>query len=141
MSTRKTKTPVELATDFVTDSIETAKSAFGGEASPGAQGFEAMNKAASAVQARFAEMQMKGVEMAEANAKSVFAFWRDALAVKSPEAFLSLQQNYMKSQAETMMRQAQDLNAMGAALVREVSAPMQDNISKTFAAFQPKQAA
>ena len=83
--TRKTKTPVELATDFVTDSMETAKAAFGGEAGSAKEGFEAFNTSTKVYQARFADLQAKGAEMFEANTKAVLGFWKDAAAVKSHE--------------------------------------------------------
>ena len=138
---RKTKTPAELATDFVADSFETAKSAFGGETAAAQEGFDALNKAASTYQARFSDLQAKSLEIAESNAKATFAFLRDVMTVKSPDAFVSLQQSFFKLQSEAAMSQAQDLNAMTVALMRDVASPLQANVGKAFAAFQPKQAA
>ncbi len=133
--TRKTKTPVELATDFVTDSMETAKAAFGGEAGSAKEGFEAFNTSTKVYQARFADLQAKGAEMFEANTKAVLGFWKDAAAVKSPEALFALQQGFFKSQSEVAVKQFQELNDVATALVREAAAPVQDGFKKSFAAF------
>jgi hypothetical protein len=139
--TRKTKTPVELATEFVTDSIDTAKAAFSGEAGPAKDGMEALNASAKVYQTRFAELQAKGMEIMEANTKAVLGFWRDASAVKSPEALFSLQQDFMKAQSEAALKQFQDLNDVTVALVREASAPVQEGFKKSFAGFSFPKAA
>ena len=137
----KTKTPVELATEFVTESIESAKSAFAPDNAVTKDGMEALSKSASVYQTRFADLQLKGVEYAEANAKAAFAFWRDAFAAKSPDALFSLQQAFVKSQSEILVRQFQDINTLAMSLVRDAAQPVQDNMSKAFSAFQPKKAA
>ncbi len=137
----KSKTPVELATEFVTESLETAKSAFAPDSAAAKEGMEAMNKSASVYQTRFADLQLKGVEYAEANTKAAFAFFREAVATKSPDAFFSLQQAFLKSQSEVLVRQFQDINTLALSVVRDAAAPVQDSMSKAFSAFQPKKAA
>ncbi len=131
MSNRKAKTPVELASDFVTESLDSAKAAFAGENSAAAKdGIEAINKSAKAYQARFSDLQTKGMEFAEANANAVLAFWREASAVKSPEALIALQQNFFKAQSQAVVEQIHELNSVGVALVRDVAAPVQESLSK-----------
>lgn len=136
----KSKTPVELATEFVSESIENAKAAFGGE-DVTKEGVEALNKSASFYQSRFADLQLKGMEYAEANTKAAFAFWREAVSAKSPEALFSLQQSFLKSQSEAVARQFKDMNTLTLSLVRDAAVPMQDSMAKAFAPFQPKKAA
>ena len=133
--TRKTKTPVEIATEFVTDSIDSAKAAFGGEAGPAKESVEALNASAKQCQARIADLQSKGMAMLEANTKAVLGFWRDAAAVKTPDALFSLQQDFFKAQSEVALKQFQELNDATVALVREASAPVQDGLKKGFSAF------
>jgi hypothetical protein len=102
---------------------------------------EALNASAKVYQTRFAELQAKGMEIMEANTKAVLGFWRDASAVKSPEALFSLQQDFMKAQSEAALKQFQDLNDVTVALVREASAPVQEGFKKSFAGFSFPKAA
>lgn len=130
MNARKTKTPVEIASDFVADSIDTAKAAFGGDNGVAKESLDAINQSAKAYQARFADLQAKSMDIAEANTKAVFAFWRNATAVKTPEALFALQQDFFKAQSEVAMKQFQELNGAATALVREAAAPVQEGFSK-----------
>lgn len=130
MNARKTKTPVELASDFVADSIDTAKAAFSGDNTVAKESLDVINQSAKACQARLADLQAKGMDIAEANAKAVFAFWRNATAVKTPEALFALQQDFFKAQSEAAMKQFQELNSVTTALVREAAAPVQEGFSK-----------
>jgi hypothetical protein len=130
MSNRKTKTPVELASDFVSDTIDSAKAAFTPDSDAAKESIEALNQSAKVYQARFAELQTKGMDIAEANTKAFFAFWRDATTAKSPEALFTLQQDFVKAQSEATLKQLQDLNAVTVALVREAAAPVQAGFNK-----------
>ncbi len=140
MNTRKTKTPVELASDFVTDTIDTANATLSGESDVAKQGFEALNLSAKYYQARFADLQAKGLEIAEANTKAIFAFWREATSVKTPDALFALQQDFVKAQSEVSLKQFQDINTVTVAMVRETTAPVQSGLSKAFAGFGAKAA-
>lgn len=135
MNTRKTKTPVELATDFVTDSIDTAKATFSGETGPAKESVEALSASAKLYQERLAALQAKSLSYFEANTKAVLDFWREAATAKSPEALFALQQGFFKSQSEVAVKQFQDLNDATVALVRDAAAPVQDGLKKSFAAF------
>lgn len=137
---KKTKTPVELASDFVSDTLDTANAAFANESDVAKEGFEALNQSAKVYQARFSDLQAKGMDIAETNAKAFFAFWRNATSAKSPEALFSLQQDFVKAQSETALKQFQDLNSVTVALVREASAHVQAGLSKAFAGFTAKAA-
>jgi len=141
MTTRKTKSPVELATDFVTDSIDTAKAAFGGETGPAKEGVEALSASAKVYQTHLADLQAKGLAIFETNTKAVLGFWRDAAAVKSPEALFALQQNFFKAQSETAVKQFQELNDATVALVKEAAAPVQEGFKKSLAGFSFPKAA
>ena len=116
MNARKTKTPVELATEFVTDSIDTAKATFGGEAGPAKESVEALSASAKVYQERLADLQAKSLSYFEANTKAVLGFWREAASVKSPEALFALQQGFFKSQSEVALKQFQDLNELWSGL-------------------------
>ena len=138
--TKKTKSPVELASDFVADSLDTAKAAFSSGSDVAKEGFEALNQSAKVYQARVADLTAKSVDIAETNTKALFSFWRDAASVKSADALFALQQDFVRAQSETALKQFQDINTVTVALVRDASAPMQAGLNKAFASFSAKAA-
>ena len=76
--------------------------------------------------AQFAALNTKAVEMAEDNTKAVFAYTRDVLAAKTPEAFWAVQQSFMKTQQETVAKQAEAMKSFYVDWLKETSAPMAD---------------
>ena len=82
--------------------------------------------------AQFAALNTKAVEMAEDNTKTVFAFTRDVLAAKTPEAFWAVQQSFMKTQQEAAAKQAEAMKAFYADWLKETSAPMADAFKPFF---------
>jgi hypothetical protein len=76
--------------------------------------------------AQITALNTKAVEMAEDNTKAVFAYTRDVLAAKTPEAFWAVQQSFMKSQQDVVAKQAEAMKTMYADWLKETSAPMAD---------------
>jgi hypothetical protein len=74
--------------------------------------------------AQFATLNTKAVEIVEENTKAAFAFTRDALAAKTPEAFWSLQQSFFKSQQDAITKQAESFGKFYADWLKDTSAPM-----------------
>lgn len=128
---------VEAANGFVSTAIDNVAKTLAAQPAAAKEGMDALNAAASAAKSRFAELQMKGVEIAEVNTKAAFAFVRDAMAVKSPETLVTLQQDFFKAQQDVLMRQFQDVNSLTLAILRDLSAPLQDGLNKSIASFTP----
>jgi hypothetical protein len=82
--------------------------------------------------AQFAALNTKAVELAEDNTKAVFAYTRDVLAAKTPEAFWAVQQSFAKSQQEAMTKQAEAVKTFYADWLKETSAPMADALKPFF---------
>ena len=99
------------------------------------ESIDAINQSAKVYQARFADLQAKGMDIVEANTKAVLAFWREATAVKTPEALFALQQDFLKAQSEAAMKQFQEMNSVTVALVRDAAAPVQEGLPKSFRGF------
>lgn len=131
----------DKAKEFVATGFEKVSSLLAAQPDAAKQGFEALSAASKQAQARLTEIQAKGVEAAEHNSKSAFAFVRDALAAKSPETFFSLQQDFFKAQQEVALRQVQEFNGLTMGLLREFMTPMQDSLTKSMAMFDTKKAA
>ncbi len=83
---------------------------------------------------QFASLNTKAVEIAEENTKAAFAFARDAMAARTPEALWSLQQAYLKSQQEAVTRQAESFGKFYADLLKDAGSPMADAMKP----FMPK---
>lgn len=129
---------VELATEFVNDAFQKASTTFAAQPGAAKENLEALNAVASKAQAQISEIQLKGVEIAEKQTAAAFNFLRDVVSAKSPETLVSLQQEFVKAQSETVMRHAQELNALAMGFVRELAAPVQDSFNKSFAQFSKK---
>jgi hypothetical protein len=77
-------------------------------------------------QTQFASLNAKAVEFAEDNSKSAFAYARDVLAAKTPEAFWAVQQSFFKTQQDVVAKQTEAFGKFYADWAKETSAPMAD---------------
>lgn len=129
------------ANDMMSSVIASATSTLQAQPAAAKENLDAMNKAAELAKTRFAELQLKGMDIVETNAKATFALVRDMLAAKTPESVVTLQQDFFKAQQETALRQFQEINSLTLGLMREFAGPVQANFTKSFSQFMPKRAA
>jgi phasin len=133
--TETVETMTTEATAFAQKSVDQAQAAFE-KASEIAHGnVQVMDAAASAAKARFADLQMKTIEFTQDNVNSAFAFARKMFATPDMAGFISLQQDYLRSQGEAFQRQAKELNDLSVALAKETVKPVQDSFGKSFSGF------
>jgi hypothetical protein len=85
---------------------------------------------------QFTALNSKAVEFAEENTKAAFAFTREALNAKTPEALWSVQQAYMKAQQDAMTKQFEAVTTLYSTWFKDMSAPMADAMKP----FMPKAA-
>lgn len=137
MTTKKAKAemnteiPADVAA-FAQKSVDQAQAAFE-KASEVAHGnMQIFDAAANAYKNRFTDIQLKAMEFAQMNVNAGFDFARKLFAVKDPSEMMSLQQNFMKSQAETFQKQTSEMNELSVALAKEAMKPMQDTMTKSF---------
>jgi hypothetical protein len=83
---------------------------------------------------QFATLNTKAVEIAEENTKAAFAFTREALSAKTPEALWSLQQSFFKTQQDAVAKQTEAMSKFYADWLKETSSPMADAMKP----FMPK---
>ena len=100
-----------------------------------------MDEAANAYKNRMTDIQLKAMEFAQANVNSGFAFVRKYLSLRDPAAAMALNQDFFKSQAEAMQRQASELNELSVALARESLKPVQESFTKSFSSLSKSVAA
>jgi hypothetical protein len=126
--------PREVA-EFAQKSVDQAQAAFEkvGEFAHG--NVQALDAAAGAFKARTLDLQMKSIEITQANVNAAFAFFRKALEVKDPAAFFALNQEFARDQFAAFSKQASELNELSLLLAKETSRPVQDGVMKTFGDF------
>ena len=90
-----------------------------------------LDAAANAYKNRFTDIQLKAMEFAQLNVNAGFAFARKFFAVKEPAEVFTLQQTFVKEQAESFQRQAAELNELSVALAKESLKPVQDGMTKS----------
>jgi hypothetical protein len=77
-------------------------------------------------QAKLVAMNTKAVELAEEQTKAAFAYTRDVLAAKTPEAFWAVQQNFMKTQQDAATKQFEAMQAFYGEWMKDAAAPVAD---------------
>jgi phasin len=137
MSSKKAKTemnteiPAEMAT-LAQKSVDQAQAAFEKVSEVAHSNVQMFDAAANAYKNRFTDIQLKSMEFAQANVNSGFSFARKLFAVKDPSEAFTLQQAFMKEQAEALQRQATELNELTVTLAKEAIKPVQESVTKSF---------
>ena len=140
MSSKKAKVemtneiPAEVAA-FAQKSADQAQVAFEKASEMAHSNVQVFDAAASAYKNRFADLQLKAMEMTQINVNAGFAFARKLFAVKEATEFFALQQDFAREQAKAMQRQAAELNELATLLAKETVKPVQDGLTKSFGNF------
>jgi phasin len=127
-----TEIPADMAA-FAQKSVDQAQAAFEKASEVAHSNVQLFDAAANAYKNRFTDIQLKAMEFAQLNVNAGFDFARKLFAVKEPTEMFSLQQDFMKKQAEAFQKQASTLNELSVALAKEAIKPVQDSMSKSFA--------
>jgi phasin len=115
--------------------VDQAQAAFEKVSEVAHSNVQMLDAAANAYKNRFTDIQLKAMEFAQLNVNAGFAFARKFFAVKEPAEVFTLQQTFVKEQAETFQRQAAELNELSVALAKESLKPVQDGMNKSLAGF------
>jgi hypothetical protein len=126
---------IESAASIAQQSVDQAQAAFEKASEVAHENVQVLDAAAVAYKTRFADLQMKAMEITQANMGSAFAFTRKLFAVREPAAVFALQQEFARDQFAVMQKQATELNALSLALAKETVKPMQDGFAKALAGF------
>jgi hypothetical protein len=122
----------ERVTGFAQQSVDRAQAAFEQVSDAVHGNVQVFDAAASAFKSCATELQMKAIEIAQANVNAVFAFTRKAFAAKDVNELVSLNQDFVRDQAQTLTRQAGEINALSLQLAKETVKPWQDSMTKSF---------
>ena len=117
---------------FAQKTVDQAQAAFDKASEIAHSNVQLFDAAANAAKNRFNDLQLKAIEFAQANINAGFGFTRKLFAVKEPTEVFSLQQTFLKEQAEVLQKQAAELNELTVALAKEAVKPLQDGLTKSF---------
>lgn len=139
-SAMNTEIPADVS-NLALKSVDQAQAAFEKATEVAHSNVQMFDAAGSAYKARVTDIQLKTMEFAQLNVNAGFAFARKFFAVKQPAEMFSLQQTFMKEQAETMQRQMSELNELSVTLAKEAIKPVQESMTKSFSGFSKNLAA
>lgn len=88
---------------------------------------------AGALRSGVVELQLKTLEIAQANTDAAFTFLRELIAVRDPAAFAKLQSQFLSRQAGEFVRQASELGELAGKCARETAKPCQEGFTRSVA--------
>jgi hypothetical protein len=122
----------EHVAGFAQQSVDRAQAAFEQVSDAVHSHVQVFDAATSAFKSCATELQMKAIEIAQANVNAAFAFARKAFAAKDISELVNLNQDFVRDQAQTLTRQAGEINALSLQLAKETAKPWQDSMTKSF---------
>jgi hypothetical protein len=129
------ETSVENTANIAQRSVDQAQAAFEKASEVAHENVQVLDAAAVAYKTRFADLQMKAMENTQANMGAAFEFARKLFAVKEPQAFFQLQQDFARNQFANYQKQFSEISNLSLALAKDTMKPVQENFSKGFASF------
>ena len=119
------------ALEFAQKSVDQAQVAFEkatGVAHDNVQVFETV---ANAYKSGIVDFQKKAMEFTQKNMEQAFAFSRKLFSAREFGEVVTLQQSFVKDQAEALKVQAGELNEIAMRLSTEASKPLQNSFTKS----------
>ena len=135
-----TEIPTEVS-NFALQSVDQAQAAFEKVNEVAHGNVQMLDAATSTYKNRVTDIQLKTMEFAQSNVNAGFTFFRKLFAVKQPAEAFSLQQAFIKEQAEALQRQATEISELSVSLAKESLKPVQEQMTKTFSGFNKNIAA
>jgi phasin family protein len=138
---KMTEEAASQVANFAQKTVDDAQAAFEKVSEMAHGNVQLMDAAANACKNRMTDIQLKAMEFAQLNVNSGFAFVRKCMSLRDPAAAMALHQDFFKSQAEAMQRQASELNELSVALAKETMKPVQESFTKSFTSLSKSMAA
>ena len=129
------------ALEFAQKSVDQAQVAFEKAADVAQDNVQVFEAVASAYKSGVVDLQKKAMEFTQKNMEQAFAFSRKLFSTKEFGAVVSLQQSFVKDQAEAFKTQAGELNEIAVRLSSETAKPLQNSFAKSFKDFSKSFAA
>lgn len=112
--------------------VDQAQAAFDKASDLAHTNIQVFDAAASALKSNATELQLKAMEIAQANTEAWFDLARRLLAASQPAEIVHINQSFVSDRVHAFLRQAEELNAMMLKLASEAARPVQEGVLKSF---------
>jgi len=119
------------ALEFAQKSVDQAQVAFDKVKDVAQDNVQVFEAVASAYKSGVVDFQKKAMEFTQKNMEQAFAFSRKLLSTKEFSEAVSLQQNFVKEQAEAYKTQAGELNEIAVRLTTETAQPPKSSFERS----------
>jgi phasin len=140
MSTEALETPAEV-NEFAQKSVDQAQTVFAKATDVAQDNVQVLDAVASAYKSGVVDFQKKAMEFTQKNMEQAFAFGRKLFSTKEFSEAVTLQQNFVKDQAEAFKTQAGELNDIAMRLTTETAQPLKSSFEKSVKDFSKSFAA
>jgi phasin len=130
MSTEALETPAEV-NEFAQKSVDQAQTVFAKATDVAQDNVQVLDAVASAYKSGVVDFQKKAMEFTQKNMEQAFAFGRKLFSTKEFSEAVTLQQNFVKDQAEAFKTQAGELNDIAMRLTTETAQPLKSSFEKS----------
>jgi phasin len=147
MSNEAFEAPVETlempkeALEFAQKSVDHAQVAFEKVKDAAQDNVQVFEAVASAYKSGVVDFQKKAMEFTQKNMEQAFAFSRKLFSTREFGEVVSLQQSFVKDQAEAFKTQAGELNDIAMRLTTETAQPLKSSFEKSVKDFSKSFAA
>ena len=135
-----TELPAE-ALEFAQKSVDQAQVAFEKVTVATQDNVQVIEAVASAYKSGVVDFQKKAMEFTQKNMEQAFAFSRKLFSAKEFGEVVSLQQSFVKDQAEAFKTQVGELNEIAVRLSNETAQPLKSSFEKSVKDFSKSFAA
>ncbi len=119
------------ALEFAQKSVDQAQVAFEKVKDVAQDNVQVFEAVASAYKSGVVDFQKKAMEFTQKNMEQAFAFSRKLFSAKEFGEVVSLQQSFVKDQAEAFKTQAGELNEIAVRLSNETAQPLKSSFEKS----------
>ncbi len=129
------------ALEFAQKSVDQAQVAFDKVKDVAQDNVQVFEAVASAYKSGVVDFQKKAMEFTQKNMEQAFAFSRKLFSTREFGEVVSLQQSFVKDQAEAFKAQAGELNEIAVRLTTEAAQPLKTSFEKSVKDFSKSFAA
>ena len=122
----------QQAAKMATKSVDQAQAAFDKANDLAHSNVQIFDAAAGAFKSNATELQLKAMEIAQANSNAVFSFLRGLLAASQVSDLFEVQRSFASEQFVTFVRQMNELNAISLKLASDTAKPLQQGVLRSF---------
>ena len=123
------------ALEFAQKSVDQAQVAFEKATDVAQDNAQVLEAVASAYKSGVVDFQKKAMEFTQKNMEQAFAFSRKLFSTREFGEVVSLQQSFVKDQAQAFQAQAGELNEIAVRLTTEAAQPLKSSFEKSVKGF------